>query len=228
MSGGKGGSQSTSVKIPPWLEAAAKSNLARADEVAQIGYVPYYGPDVAGLTPMQQAAMQNTNQAASAFGMAAPSDSMAGMPQPQTFAGGVQGYSSQPMYQQSVDQLAANRPAQFDAIASMFLNPQTGAAPRSPFSTGQVAPAPAPMAPAPAAGGGGGGGGGGSYVDGRDYVEQSRTASPYTSLGDMFNGGGAGTSGSTFQGGPLSGTLNAVGVRPAGSGGSSSSMGSRK
>lgn len=133
MSGGKGGSTTTKVEIPAWLEGAAKSNLARADEIAKIGYTPYYGPDVAALTPMQQAAMRNTNSAASAFGMAAPSDPMAGMPAPQTFAGGVQGYSSAPLYQESVDALQTNMPALYDAIRSMFIDPQTGAQPRSPF-----------------------------------------------------------------------------------------------
>lgn len=140
MSGGKGGSQTTKVEIPAWLEKAAKSNLARADEIAKIGYTPYYGPDVAALTPMQQAAMQGTNQAASAFGMPAVSDPMAGMAQPQTFAGGVQGYSAAPMFQQSVGQLAAQRPAQYAALNAPFVNPITGRQPSAPFN---VTPAPA-------------------------------------------------------------------------------------
>lgn len=38
----------------------------------------------------------------------------------------------------------------------------------------------------------------------------------YTGLGDMINGGGAGRSGSTFEGGPMSGLLNSIGVRPMG------------
>ena len=39
----------------------------------------------------------------------------------------------------------------------------------------------------------------------------------YTGLRDMFDGGGAGRSGDTFQGGGLrSGLLNAIGVRPLG------------
>lgn len=33
---------------------------------------------------------------------------------------------------------------------------------------------------------------------------------------DMFDGGGAGRSGDRFQGGPLSGALNTIGIRPAG------------
>ena len=35
-------------------------------------------------------------------------------------------------------------------------------------------------------------------------------------LEDMFDGGGRGRSGSTFEGGPLSGLLNNIGVRPRG------------
>ena len=38
----------------------------------------------------------------------------------------------------------------------------------------------------------------------------------YTGFQDMFDGGGAGQSGPTFEGGPLSDALNALGVRPHG------------
>jgi hypothetical protein len=113
--GGKGGSSKTEVKIPAWLQDAAQANMARADKIAQIGYTPYYGPDVAAFNPTQQAAFQNTNDASRAFGMAAPTDPMAGMPAPQTFANGVQGYSSQPMFQQALDAFAKDRPGQFAA-----------------------------------------------------------------------------------------------------------------
>ena len=41
----------------------------------------------------------------------------------------------------------------------------------------------------------------------------------YTSIRDMFDGGGPGQSGSTFVGGPISRGLNAVGLRPMGGGG---------
>jgi hypothetical protein len=134
--GGKGGSQTQQVQIPAWLQEAAQSNLARADALAQVGYTPYYGPDVAALSPMQVAAMQNTGGAASAFGMAAPVDPMAGMPQAQQFAGGVQGYSSAPAFEQSLAALAAARPGQFAALQSPFIDPFTGAQPGSPFGTG--------------------------------------------------------------------------------------------
>jgi len=141
--GGKGGSSTTSVQIPAWLENAAQQNLARADRVSQIGYTPYFGPDVAAFTPMQEASMNNTNQAALSFGMAAPTSAMAGIPAAQTFAGGVQGYSSAPLYQQSVEALRTNAPGQYDAMRQMFIDPITGAAPMYPFGAG-VAPAPAP------------------------------------------------------------------------------------
>jgi hypothetical protein len=129
MSGGKGGSSTTEVKIPEYIEAAAQRNLNKAERISQLGYVPQYGPDVAAFTPMQQASFQNTADAANAFGMAAPTsqrDIMGGMDAPTTYAGGVQGYSSAPMYQQSIDALAAARPAQKSYIDSFFIDPTTG------------------------------------------------------------------------------------------------------
>jgi hypothetical protein len=222
--GGKGGKQTTEVKIPAWLEAGARENMARANELAKIGYVPYFGPDVAAFSPMQQAAFQNTNDAASAFGMAAPSDPMAGMPAPQTFAGGVQGYSSAPMYQEALSQLQATNPGQYAALMAPFINPQTGAQPGAPFGSGGSFTQPTSgqkLISAMLGGSSGGGGGGG-------YTPTSGGSGGYTSLRDMFDGGGPGTPGSTYSGGPLSGTLNTIGVRPAGSGGSSSGMGGGK
>lgn len=130
-----GGSQTTKTEIPAWLENAAQQNLARADYASQIGYTPYYGPDVAAMTPNQIAAMQNTGGAAQAFGLAAPSDPMAGMPQAQDF-GGVQGYSSGGLFDQALAELAARRPGQYQAIQNMFIDPVTGAPAMSPFGTG--------------------------------------------------------------------------------------------
>jgi hypothetical protein len=89
--------------------------------------VPYYGPDVAAFSPAQQAAFQNTAGAAGAFGLASPTDPYGGMGAPTDF-GGVQGYSSAPLYQQSVDALAANRPGQKQYIDSFFIDPTTSAA----------------------------------------------------------------------------------------------------
>ena len=130
MSGGKGGSTSSSVEIPEYIEKAAQRNLNKAERISQLGYVPYYGPDVAAFTPMQQASFQNTANVANAFGMGTPtsqSDIMGGMPTPTQYAGGVSGYSSAPIYEQSLDQLAMQRPAQKSYMDSFFINPYSGA-----------------------------------------------------------------------------------------------------
>jgi hypothetical protein len=128
------GTTRQTVSIPAWLENAARQNMARADALAQIGYVPYSGPEVAALTPMQIEAMRGTNTAAGAFGLG-QADPMSGMPQPQTFAGGVQGYSSMPMYDEALARLAQERPGQYAALTAPFIDPVTGAAPQSPFGS---------------------------------------------------------------------------------------------
>ena len=129
MSGGKGGSTSSSVEIPEYIEKAAQRNLNKAERISQLGYVPYYGPDVAAFTPMQQASFQNTANVANAFGMGAPtsqSDIMGGMGAPTQYAGGVSGYSSAPIYQQSLNELAMQRPAQKSYMDSFFIDPYSG------------------------------------------------------------------------------------------------------
>jgi hypothetical protein len=129
MSGGKGGSTSSTVTIPEYIEEAARRNLTKAEKISQLGYVPYYGPDVAAFTPMQEASFQNVADTASAFGLSAPAtqaDIMGGMQRPTEYAGGLKGYSSAPMYQASLDRLAAERPSQKSYMDSFFINPYTG------------------------------------------------------------------------------------------------------
>jgi hypothetical protein len=194
-----GGSQTNKTEIPAWLENASRENIAMGNQVAGIGYTPYYGPDVAAFTPMQQASFQNTGQAANAFGMAGGGmTGMEGMPQAQQFAGGVSGYSSAPMFQETMAALEANNPGQFAAIQNMFINPQTGAGGYQP----QV-----PMQQAPQQYSGGGGGGGG-YRPMMPSGNGGGSIGGYTSIGDMFNGGGAGASGDKYSGG---GRVSALG-----------------
>jgi hypothetical protein len=128
MSGGKGGTQTSSVEIPEYIERAAQRNLNRAEQIAQMGYVPYYGPDVAAFTPMQEAAMQNVAGAAGAFGLATPTGAgITGMPTATEYAGGIRGYSSAPMFEQAQAELARRRPAQKSYLDSFFIDPVTGA-----------------------------------------------------------------------------------------------------
>ena len=123
----KGGSTSTSVEIPKYIEDAAKRNLNRAEGIAGLGYVPYYGADVAAFTPMQEAAFGSTNLAAGAFGMPTVGASeLTGMPEAETFAGGMRGYSSAPMYEQSLQELQARRPGQYEYMQGFFIDPVTG------------------------------------------------------------------------------------------------------
>jgi hypothetical protein len=123
----KGGSTSTSVEIPKYIEDAAKRNLNRAEGIAGLGYVPYYGADVAAFTPMQEAAFGSTNMAAGAFGMPTVGASeLTGMPEAETFAGGMRGYSSAPMYEQSLQELQARRPGQYEYMQGFFIDPITG------------------------------------------------------------------------------------------------------
>jgi hypothetical protein len=154
MSGAKGGSKTSEVKLPEYIEAAAQRNLSRADRVSELGYVPEYGPSVAAFTPMQQAAFQNTADAADAFGMSSPTsqrDIMGGMDAPTTYANGVQGYSSAPMYEQMLAELQAKNPGQYKAIMDMFINPTGGTAPLAyPYGT-NLAQANAPAVTNPSA-----------------------------------------------------------------------------
>jgi hypothetical protein len=237
--GGKGGSTTSTVEVPAFLENAAQSNLAKADTLSRIGYTPYYGPDVAAMTPMQIASMQGTNAAASAFGLPT-ADPMAGMGQPLSF-GGIPAYSSGGMYDQALAELQRRQPGQYNALRAPFIDPVTGAQPAAPFGFGGTGPGVLDMgmpAPSPVVapfmpvvrdgGGGGGGGGGGSMSSGMSagggtgsfglpdpMSGKVSSVGGFTGIRDMFDGGGAGQSGTTFSGGPLSGILNTVGVAPA-------------
>jgi len=131
MAGGKGGSTTKTVEVPEYIEEAARRNLAKAEGISQIGFTPYYGPDVAAFTPFQQAGFQQTADVAGAFGMATPTsqqDIMGGMGAPTQYANGVMGYSSAPLYEQSIAELERRRPAQKSYIDSFFIDPVTGQA----------------------------------------------------------------------------------------------------
>jgi len=205
----KGGSTSTetSQQIPAWLEDAAKAAVSRSQDAAGIGYVPYQGPQVAAFTPMQDAAFAGTNAAASAYGL--PTSQGNGMPAPTTYAGGMQGYSSYPMYQQELAALKQSNPAQYAALTSMFPQPVNGGG-----RQGQ-------------GGGGQGGGrpqeqayrqvqdrqGGSSFGSMMNAIKPGQMQGPqqpsqgfpggYAGIQDMINGGGPGTAGDTYQGGGL-------------------------
>ena len=120
-SGGKGGSQTSSASIPSWAQDAMIHNLGRAQQAAEIGYQPYYGPEEAAFNPTQVSAMDNANLAASAFGLGSPGGSVAdSLPQSQNF-NGVQGYSSQPLFQESLYDWNRGNPSQTAQYSQLFV-----------------------------------------------------------------------------------------------------------
>ena len=127
---GKGG-KSVETTIPKWLEDAAIRNLNQADKVSRMGPVPLsYGPTVAAFTPMQESAFSNTANLASAYGLDAPTGTAisGGMDAPTTYANGVRAYSALPLYNQTMGEFRANRPAQANYIDSFFIDPYGGSA----------------------------------------------------------------------------------------------------
>lgn len=198
-----GGSQTSETKIPEWLSSAAKSALGRANTVAGIGPTPYYGPDVAALSPLQEAARANLGAGASAFGLAPAASS--GLPEAQTFAGGVRGYSSAPLYEAAVNELKTRYPGQYNAIMGQFIDPVTGALPSWLQPTAAAQPTASAMQPTSAR----------SDRSAAEIAALAPSKGPYKSLYDMRDGGGPGYSGVSFKGGPLSNTLNKLGVKPA-------------
>ena len=146
MSGGKGGSQET--RIPDWVRRPAERNLARAEEAGQIGYVPYYGPSVAGFSPMQQQGFANTGAMAQAFGLAPQGEMFQPTMQTQDFGNGLQAYSSGDLYDLALAEIQQRRPGQFDAINNMFLDPLTGR-PRQAAQPAQPEPAAGLLNPRP-------------------------------------------------------------------------------
>lgn len=213
--GGKGGSSTTATQIPDWVRQPAERNLARAEEISQIGYVPHSGPEVAAFTPQQMGAFNNANSAADAYGM---QGGQFGMAAPETFANGMQGYSSMPLYNAAVDDLAANRPGQYNAIMNQFIDPVTGVSPVSQAAattaqnalTDDAAFNLSQMGDAQ------------GYNDG---PSGSIGFGGYTGVGDAFDGGGPGQSGGSFQGG---GAVSAVGNAFGGPSGGSGSGGGNK
>lgn len=120
-------------KIPEYLEEAGRLAVERAQQIQQMGYMPYMGPEVAAINPFEQALAQNVGGMASAFGMSAPSSLDMGMPT--VTQGGMTGYSSFPIYQSALERLREQRPEQYEFFAN-----QTGFDPITGAATGYVPP----------------------------------------------------------------------------------------
>ena len=139
--------QTATQTIPPEVTAANAAMLARGQKLADLGYIPYMGVDVAGINPAERAAMENVGQMASAFGLAAPAAVDIGMPEVTT--GGMTGYSAFPIYEGALERFRETRPDQYTAYAeALGYDPLTGekkAAPVPVYSAPAAAPAAAPV-----------------------------------------------------------------------------------
>ena len=123
MSGGKGGSQTSQTTIPAWVQGPASRNLDRAEQLAKIGYQPYYGPEIPPFNPMQVAGMQSAPDAASAFGLAPRMNVASMMPKATDYGGGMMGYGSGEGFEQAVKQFQTNQPQQAALYNSQFVGP---------------------------------------------------------------------------------------------------------
>jgi len=159
----------TKTQLPAWYEDAAKDLIALGKKRSTLGYVPYLGPDVAAITPQQEAGIKGYDAMSSAFGMpAGGAQALSYLPQATEFAGGVKGYSSFPGFEQSMKALKAKYPGIYDYLQSFSVNNRdTGIS----FEQALNPPAPSPGTPpviSPPSGGGSGGGGSGSFRPGSD------------------------------------------------------------
>jgi hypothetical protein len=131
MSGGKSQKSTTTTALPPWLEDSVRTATGIAEERAKMGYVPYTGPDVAAFDPQQVQAMQGGADMAAMFGVAPRQDVSVNIPKPQTFAGGIRGYSSLPLFEESKATLAKKYPGLDTYLKSFFIDPKTGVLPKN-------------------------------------------------------------------------------------------------
>jgi len=122
------GSRSTQeTKIPAYIEEAGKKALERAQQIQDLGYVPYMGPEIAEISETERALNRNVGAMASAFGLEGPAPLTMG-DAAVTSAGGVSGYSSYPAYMSALQRLQEQRPDQYAYLAGLGrFDPITGA-----------------------------------------------------------------------------------------------------
>jgi len=123
----KGGTTTQKPYVPRFAETAMQQGIGMATDLAplQDTYTPLYGPQVAALSPLEQASMQGTDMMASAFGMPT-TGGQSYLPQAQTYEGGIQGYSARPMVESMISQFREERPAQAEYRESFGIDPVTG------------------------------------------------------------------------------------------------------
>jgi hypothetical protein len=199
------GSKSTTVqenKIPRYLEEAGQLAVEEAKKIKEMGYLPYFGPEVAAINPYEQAMAQNVGGMASAFGLAAPAAmDMSGVDT--ATSGGVTGYTTAPAYFAALERLRETRPDQYEFFANLGrFDPITGAA------NPNYNPSPTTNMPNPVLRAAGLGGGGDDGPDMGKFMEDRRRESERrakaSSSGDFDPLGPTGNVSIDLSGSPLS------------------------
>ena len=200
------GSRSTQeTKIPAYIEEAGKKALERAQQIQDLGYVPYMGPEIAEISETERALNRNVGAMASAFGLEGPAPLTMGDAEV-TSAGGVSGYSSYPAYMSALQRLQEQRPDQYAYLAGLGrFDPITGAAIAPP-----VVPdvATGPLGASPVSGGGNDDGPFFAPAPSSSGSSSKGLFGGFTSVKDMFDGGGAGASGDTYSSGRERGPIS--------------------
>ena len=124
--GGKGGSQTTEVKIPPSLELYAKDVMNMSMTAAQQPFQANEGMKVAAMNPMQVAAMKGASGASAAYGQPYVADGAIDrkLPEIDRTEGGIAGHSTKGLYKDAINRTYDQ---QYRAQRNlMYTDPSTG------------------------------------------------------------------------------------------------------
>ena len=129
---GSSGTRTTTNKKPEHIVQAEKDALAMTNYLSKLGYTPRTGVQIAGITDGTLDSMRGTNQALEAFGLPT-SDVMSNIPQTTTSQSGIEGYTTTAGLDELIATMQRDRPAQYQAIEDMFIDPVTGDDPNINF-----------------------------------------------------------------------------------------------
>ena len=122
---GSSGTRTTTQNKPEHIVQAEQDALAMTNYLSKLGYVPRTGVQIAGVTDQTLNSMRGTNQGLEAFGLPT-SDVMSNIPQTTTSESGIEGYTTTSGLDELIATMQRDRPAQYQAIENMFIDPVTG------------------------------------------------------------------------------------------------------
>ena len=97
-----GGTNQKNITLPRFYETALQQQIGQARDTAQVGYVPYYGPDVAAFLSNARGMHFKTRTTLPQLLVWLRRDPTASYMPETTTMGGVTGYASQPLMDASM------------------------------------------------------------------------------------------------------------------------------